>query len=127
MIGAATLVADQETVITVGSADTTGFVILDAIRLVRLDEVADSNSPIQINTVENGIASISHSFDPSLVAGKWQWSKDLVNFHGNGETDAAGTRVDFYDQKNVPAEGTHTLSVFMSGTPTETLFVKVVE
>lgn len=127
VIGVATLVADQETVITVGSAGTTGYVILDAIRLVRLDGVADLNSPMQINTVENGIASISHSFDPSPVAGKWQWSKDLVNFHGNGETDGEGTRVDFYDQKNVPAEGSHTLSVFMSGTPTETLFVKVVE
>lgn len=127
VIGQTTLVADQETVITVGTAGTTGFVILDAIRLVLLDGETDSNSPMQINTVENGIASISHSFDPSLVAGKWQWSKDLVNFHGNGETDAEGTRVDFFDQKNVPAEGTHTLSVFMSGTPTETLFVKVAE
>ena len=37
-IGTVTLVDDQETVITIGTAGTTGFVILDAIRFVPLSE-----------------------------------------------------------------------------------------
>jgi hypothetical protein len=42
-IGAVQLLADQETVITIGSAGTTGFVILDAVQLV-LDPTGSTNN-----------------------------------------------------------------------------------
>jgi alpha-galactosidase len=54
-----------------------------------------------------------------------RWSTDLTTFHGHGETNPAGTRVDFTTQANTPLPGTTTVTATVTGTPIGRLFVLV--
>lgn len=86
LIGSVTLVADQETVVTVGTAGTTGFVILDAIRLV-LDETGgpDETPPVPTSMLPMGngaatAADLAITFNEEVQAG----SGSIRLFRGDG-------------------------------------------
>jgi hypothetical protein len=65
--------------------------------------------------------------DPAddLSAPSYEWSKDLLTFHADGDTDGAGTKVDFQISTNDPEAGITTLAAVVSGTDTGRLFIRV--
>jgi hypothetical protein len=55
----------------------------------------------------------------------YSWSKDLKNFYASGSTDAEGTQVDISTHEDTPAADTTTVTTTISGTPADTLFVRL--
>jgi lysophospholipase L1-like esterase len=62
----------------------------------------------------------------SNISGAYRWTKNLVDFHADGDTDAAGTKVEFTTELNTPTEGTTTVTATISGPTPSKLFVEVV-
>jgi hypothetical protein len=84
------------------------------------------------NGVENFFGTDPGAFSPGLIAGTandltaaYRWSTDLTTFHGNGETDTAGTRVDFSTRANTPEPGLTTVAASVAGTSPARLFLTV--
>ena len=73
-IGTVELVTDQETVITVGTSNTTGYVILDAIQLVLDTPDAPGTNDVADGSFEN----------PTNIVGTWGMCPAVWNDTGNG-------------------------------------------
>lgn len=82
-----------------------------------------------VGTVSGGTVTISHPQNATPaddIAGPfYMWSKDLVTFYGDGDTDGAGTTVDFVPSVNDPVTGVTTVAATVSGTATDKLFMTV--
>jgi len=89
-------------------------------------ESSPSLSVIPITTGGSNEFEFSHpvsSSPASDLTASYRWSKDLVTFHGNGESDADGTIVTFV--ADIPADGEVAVTATMSGTASKQLFVVV--
>ena len=59
------------------------------------------------------------------LSARYRWSKDLLTFHDNLETDGDGTTVEFTTQPDTPVTGTTTVTAHVTGTAAARLFVRV--
>ena len=57
------------------------------------------------------------------LTASYRWSNDLSSFHGNGDTESGGTKVDFI--AGTPSNGEVTVTATVSGTETDRVFVTV--
>jgi hypothetical protein len=55
----------------------------------------------------------------------YEWSKDLVTWNADGDTDIDGTKVDFAPSLDDPVEGMTTVTATVSGTASDKLFMRV--
>ncbi|MGC6427243.1 MAG: hypothetical protein ACON5H_09650 [Akkermansiaceae bacterium] len=61
-----------------------------------------------------------------LSAPVYQWSTDLENYYGSGETSPGGVTIAFDTESNTPAAGTTTVEASVTGSLQEKIFVRVV-
>jgi PKD repeat protein len=75
----------------------------------------------------SGQFTITHPQGPLAddLTATYRWSTDLVTFHGNAETNPAGTTCTFSTLPDTPSAGWTTVVATLSGNPVEALFVVV--
>jgi hypothetical protein len=72
--------------------------------------------------------TFTHPQNPTPAMGlsaTYTWSKDFANFHAEGATDGALTKVDFTTHRNTPSPGITTVTATVTGTAASILFVRV--
>jgi hypothetical protein len=79
-----------------------------------------------IAKTSNGV-SMQHSKNSDLsddVSASYLWSKDLTTWSNSGDT-VDGTTVTIAAEDNSPSEGTTTATATVSGTDSDTVFIRV--
>ena len=59
------------------------------------------------------------------VSAFYEWSTDLSAFHADGDSNGAGSAVNFTLQPDTPAVGTTTVTATITGTLPDQLFVRL--
>ena len=81
---------------------------------------------VTTNTGGGSTFAFRHPMNENLatdLTAVYRWSKNLSNFHNDGDSDLDGTSVDFV--AGTPMDGVVTVTASITGTSTDRIFVTV--